>query len=110
MANGDPAARRGDVWFADVPGKPRPVLVLSRDPMGRLLHSVICAPITSRKRGLATEVALGPEAGLAHASVANFDNTFLLARSRLVRRLGRASGTTMDAVCRALATATGCQD
>lgn len=109
MASGrDPAARRGDVWFADVPGKRRPVLVLSRDPMGRLLHSVICAPITSRRRGLATEVALGPEAGLAHDSVANFDNTFLLARSRLVRRLGRASRTTMDAACRALATATGC--
>lgn len=109
MANStDPAARRGEIWFADVPGKKRPVLVLSRDPMGRLLHSVICAPITSRERGLATEIALGPEVGLAHESVANFDNTFLLARSRLVRRLGRASGTTMDAACRALATATGC--
>ncbi len=43
-----PLASRGDLWFADVPGdKRRPVLVLSRDPMGRLLHSVICAPITS---------------------------------------------------------------
>jgi mRNA interferase MazF len=108
MANRvDPAARRGEVWFADVPGKKRPVLVLSRDPMGRLLHSVICAPITSRRRGLSTEVLVGPEAGLAHESVANFDNTFLLARSRLVRRLGRASRTTMAAACRALAVATG---
>src|SRR5688572_28451130 len=77
------AASRGDVWFAEVPGdKRRPVLVLSRDPMGRLLHSVICAPITSNIRGLATEVSLGQEAGLAHASAANFDNTFLLARTR----------------------------
>lgn len=107
---GDPAARRGEVWYADAPGKRRPVLVLSRDPMGRLLHSVICAPITSRRRGLATEVVLGPEAGLAHESVANFDNTFLLARSRLVRRLGRASRTTMEAACLALETATGCGD
>ena len=62
----DPAARRGEVWFADVPGdKRRPILVLSRDPMGRVLHSIICAPITSRVRGLSTEVGLGPEAGLA---------------------------------------------
>jgi len=106
---GKPAARRGEVWFADVPGdKRRPVLVLSRDPMGRLLHSVICAPITSRRRGLATEVMLGPEAGLAHECVANFDNTFLLTRRRLVRRLGRANQPIMDAACRALATATGC--
>jgi len=104
-----PAAQRGEVWFAEVPGdKRRPVLVLSRDPMGRLLHSVICAPVTSRVRGLATEVALGKEAGLAHESVANFDNTFLLARRRLLRRLGRASTGTMNAACGALATAIGC--
>src|ERR671936_252082 len=81
----DPAPRRGEVWFAEVPAdKRRPVLILSRDPMGRVLHSVICAPITSRRRGLATEVVVGTEAGLAHESVANFDNTFLLARRRLV--------------------------
>jgi len=102
-------ARRGDVWFADVPGdKRRPVLVLSRDPMGGLLHSVICAPITSVIRGLETEVALGRDAGLAHKSVANFDNTFLLSRRRLVRRLGRADAATMRAACRALAVAAGC--
>jgi mRNA interferase MazF len=104
-----PEARHGEVWFADVPGdKRRPVLVLSRDPMGHLLHSVICAPITSKIRGLTTEVAIGPEAGLSQKSVANFDNTFLLARRRLVRRLGRARQPTMQAVCAALATAVGC--
>jgi mRNA interferase MazF len=104
-----PVARRGDVWFADVPGdKRRPVLVLSRDPMGRILHSVICAPITSNARGLSTEVKLGSEAGLVRPSVANFDNVFLLRRSRLVRRLGRAPEPVMEAACEALATATGC--
>jgi len=102
-------ARRGEVWFADVPGdKRRPVLVLSRDPMGGLLHSVICAPITSNVRGITTEVALGKDAGLAHASVANFDNTLLLSRKRLIRRLGRAKPATMQAACKALATAAGC--
>ena len=105
-----PAPRRGEVWFADVPGdKKRPVLILTRDPLGRLLHSVICAPITSTIRDLATEVGLGPEAGLAQESVANFDNTFLLARTRLVRRLGHAPASAMQASCLALATATGCR-
>jgi mRNA interferase MazF len=105
-----PSPRRGDVWFAEVPGdKRRPVLVLTRDPMGRILHSVICAPITSIVRGLATEVRLGSEAGLVQDSVANFDNTLLLARTRLVRRLGRASPQTMEAACRALAKATACE-
>ncbi len=104
-----PQARRGEVWFADVPGdKRRPVLVMTRDPLGRLLNSVICAPITSTIRGLATEVTLGAEAGLAQESVANFDNTFLLSRDRLIRQLGRASAETMQLACRALTTATGC--
>jgi mRNA interferase MazF len=104
-----PTARRGEVWFAEIPGdRRRPVLVLSRDPMGRLLRSVICAPITSTIRGLATEVRLGREAGLAHDSVANFDHTVLVARQRLIRRLGRADLETMRAACRALATAAGC--
>lgn len=76
--------------------------------MGQLLHSVICAPVTSTIRGLGTEVALDQDAGLVHPSVANFDNTFLLPRAMLVRRLGRASTATMDAACRALATAAGC--
>jgi mRNA interferase MazF len=106
-----PAPRRGEVWFADIFGdKRRPVLVLTRDPMGRLLRSVICAPITSAIRGLATEVRLGTEAGLAHDSVANFDNTLLLSRQRLIRRLGRADLETMRAACRALAIAAGCGD
>jgi mRNA interferase MazF len=102
--------RRGDVWFANVPGdKSRPVLVLTRDPMGSILHSVICAPISSTVRGLSTEVALGTEAGLARESVANLDNVFLLRRSRLVRRLGRAPETAMQAACEALTIATGCR-
>lgn len=104
-----PAPRRGEVWIADVPGdKRRPVLVLTRDPMGRLLHSVICAPVTSTVRGLATEVPLGTEAGVSKDSVANFDNTLLMERDRLIRRLGRAGRQTMQQACTALAIATGC--
>jgi mRNA-degrading endonuclease toxin of MazEF toxin-antitoxin module len=76
--------------------------------MGRLLHSVICAPITTTVRRLATEVPLGSDAGLAQASVANFDNAFLLARTHLIRRLGRVSHETMRAACEALAVATAC--
>ncbi len=104
-----PIPKRGEVWFADVPAeKRRPVLILTRDPLGALLHSVICAPITSRIRGLSTEVGIGADAGLAHPSVANLDNTFLLGRTRLVTRLGAADDAVMQAVCDALAIAVGC--
>lgn len=104
-----PAPSRGDVWFADVPmDKQRPVLVLTRDPMGRILESVICAPITTRTRAVSTEVVIGPEAGLAHESVVSLDNTTLLHRTWLLRRMGRASADTMRAACEALAIAVGC--
>jgi len=104
-----PIARRGDVWYADVAGdKHRPVLIMSRDPMGEILNSVICAPITTRIRQLATEVRLGPEAGLKAESVANFDNTMLISRDRLIRRIGTAPPQAMESSCRALAIATGC--
>jgi mRNA interferase MazF len=99
--------RRGDVWLAEL-DKVRPVLILTRDPLAGLLHAVIAAPITSTVRGLSTEVSVGAEDGVRHASVANLDNVQLIARSRLVRRVGRARRATMAAICAALATAVGC--
>ncbi len=103
------APSRGGIWYADVPmDKRRPVLIMTRDPMGRLLDSVICAPITRRVRGLSTEVSIGPETGLADGSVIDLDNTMLLHRTRLLRRMGRASADTMEAVCEALSIAVDC--
>jgi|SRR5579872_1692544 len=101
------APRRGEVWLAEL-DKVRPVIVLTRDPMGRLLNSVLAAPVSSAVRGISTEVHLGPDDGIRVASVANLDNLQLVPRSRLVRRVGRARPETMGALCVALATATGC--
>ena len=75
--------------------------------MGRLLQSVISAPVTSTIRGLSTEVRLGPADGVRIESVANLDNVQLIARAHLVRRVGRASPTIMNALCNALSTAAG---
>jgi mRNA interferase MazF len=102
-----PAPRRGEVWLADL-DKVRPLIVLTRDPLGAVLHSIIGAPVTSNVRGISTEVAVGPEDGVRLPSVANLDNLQLVARARLVRRIGRATPQTMDELCRALANATGC--
>jgi mRNA interferase MazF len=104
----EPSPRRGDVWLARL-DKVRPVVVLTRDPLGGLLHAVIGAPVTSTVRGLSTEVPLGLDDGLRVESVANLDNLQLVARSRLVRRVGRARPSTMGAICRALAIAVGCE-
>jgi mRNA interferase MazF len=103
----DPAPRRGEVWLARL-DKVRLVVVLTRDPMGRLLNAVIGAPVTSTVRGLSTEVRVGSEDGVRVESVANLDNLQLVARARLVRRVGRAQPATMRAICAALSIATGC--
>jgi mRNA interferase MazF len=99
--------RRGDVWLARL-DKIRPLVVLTRDPLASILNAVIAAPITSTVRNLSTEVAVGPSDGVRVRSVANLDNVQLVARSRLVRRVGRVKSTTMKAICQALATAVDC--
>ncbi|HVW31312.1 MAG TPA: hypothetical protein VHL53_02130 [Acidimicrobiia bacterium] len=38
--------RRAEVWLADV-DKVRPVIVLTRDPMGRFPNAVIVAPVNA---------------------------------------------------------------
>lgn len=95
------------MWLARL-DKVRPVVVLTRDPMGRLLNAVLAAPVTSTVRGASTEVAVGPGDGVRIPSVANLDSLQLVARTRLVRRVGRARPETMDALCGALAIAVGC--
>jgi mRNA interferase MazF len=103
----DPAPRRGEVWLARV-DKVRPVVVMTRDPLGLLLNAVIVVPVTSTIRGLSTEVPLGLPDGVRRDSVASADNLQLLARNRLVRRVGRARSATMRAMCGAVSIAVGC--
>ena len=107
MAKTPPEPRRGQVWLADL-DKRRPVIVLTRDPLGRYLHSVLVAPITSTSRGVSTEVPVGPEDGVRVASVANLDNLQLIERGALVRHVGNARRTTLQAICDAASVALGC--
>lgn len=102
-----PRPRRGEVWLARL-DKVRPLVVMTRDPLGSLLNSVIAAPVTSTVRHLSTEVPLGPEDGIRRRSVANLDNVQLVARSRLVRRVGRVRAPTLAALCKALSVAVDC--
>lgn len=98
---------RGEVWLADL-DKVRPVIIMTRNPMGRYLNALIVAPVTSSIRGVSTEVAVGAEDGIRVPSVANLDNLQLVSRQRLRRRVGAASGATMSALCQALAIAVDC--
>lgn len=105
----DPLPRRGEIWLADLPGdKIRPIVVMTRTPIVRYLHSVIAAPVTCTVRGIPSEVALSTGEGVLHPSVANFDNVQLLSRSRLVRRVGGLSDAKLADACRAFRFAADC--
>ena len=101
------APRRNEVWLALL-DKVRPVAVLTRDPLGAVLHSVMVAPVTSTVRGLETEVALGVDDDIWRPSVANLDNVQPIDRSRLDRRVVRVRPETMRAICAAISVAVGC--
>jgi mRNA interferase MazF len=83
-------------------------VVLTRDPLARVLHAVIVGPVTSTIRGLSTEVELGDADGVRRRSVVNLDNMQLLPRARLVRRVANAAPETMDRICAAIVEAVGC--
>lgn len=102
-----PAVRRGEIWLAEL-DKRRPVVVMTRDPLGRLLRSVIVGPVTSTVRGLNTEVDLTEADGVLRRCVVNLDNLQLVPRARLVRRVGVAAPHTLRAICAATAEAIGC--
>lgn len=101
---------RGEIWLLDLPrpDKRRPVLILSRPSLISALHTVTVAAITSTLRSSPTEVELGPEEGLKHTSCVNLCNLFTVEQRRLRSFLGSAGRAKMNAVCRALAVAVGC--
>ncbi|HEV2474396.1 MAG TPA: type II toxin-antitoxin system PemK/MazF family toxin [Chthonomonadales bacterium] len=80
--------RRGEIWWADL-GEPigrRPVLVLTRNDGIRIRSNITVAPITTRIRGIPTEVALGPADGLPRECVADLDSLQTLQKRTLIER------------------------
>lgn len=69
--------------------KTRPVLVLTRELVRPHLTNVTVAPITTRIRGLSTEVAVDRSNGLEHDSVVSCDNVQTIPVDALGRRIGR---------------------
>jgi mRNA interferase MazF len=101
---------RGDIRlfrFAE-PDKQRPVLVLTRDSIIDRLSRVTVAPITSTVRGIASEVALGPEDGMKDACAINLHNIVTVPRAGLGRLVGRLDERRLAEVCGAIAFALGC--
>jgi mRNA interferase MazF len=101
---------RGEIWMLELrpPDKRRPVLVISRPSLIRVLKTVTVVAITSTLRGAPIEVPVGVEAGLKHPSCINLANLFTVRQADLRRYVGSVDPATMHAVCRALVLAAGC--
>ena len=81
--------------------KRRPALVLTRERVWPHLQRVTVAPVTSRIRGISSEVPVGPRNGLDHESVVNCDGI----TSILVENLGPQIGFLLESQELALAAA-----
>ena len=67
------AIRRGDIYWCELE-KLRPVVILTRDALIAHLNSVTVAPLTTRVRGIASQVVLETFDGVPERSAISLDN------------------------------------
>jgi len=96
--------KRGEVWWAELapPAARRPVLLLSRTEAYPVRELVMVAPLTTRIRGIPSEVTLGPQDGVPRSCVANLDTVTTIAKASLRERLTILSHERLKAVEMAL--------
>ncbi len=100
---------RGEIWYAEVGRKRRPVLVLTRPEVIDVRALVTVAEVTSSIRGIAAEVDFDHEqAGLHRPSVINCDGLHTITKASLTTYAGTVSDDTMERVCAAVSYALGC--
>jgi mRNA interferase MazF len=103
--------RRGEIWFAAVPGGggDRPVLVLTRDPVADRIGRVVVAALSRTRRGVVSELPLTiAEDHVASDCVVSFDNVHTLPRSAFRRHVTTLSDRRMIHACRVLRAALSC--
>lgn len=100
--------KRGDLYRVRRPGggdprKSRVFVVVSRHTLiDSRFSTVICAPIYSRREGLATEVPVGSNEGLKHDSSILCDTLVSLPKSALTDFIGALSSERVRALHQAL--------
>ena len=76
------AWRRGDVCWCDT-DKPRPVVIVTRDPLIAHLSNLTVAPLTTRIRGIASQVVLETFDGVTERCAISMDNLQTVPKSDL---------------------------
>jgi len=82
--------------------------VLTRDAAIPALANVVVALVTTRVRGIPSEVPLGPEDGLPRPCVISLDNLRTVPKSQLVEPITTLGPERLPALCGALRHATDC--
>lgn len=82
--------KRAEIWWARLPppDKTRPVVLVSREQAYAVRDLVTVAKVTTRRRGVRSELALGPAEGLPRECVANSDDLVTIRKRLLVERVG----------------------
>ena len=78
------------------------MLLLSRNEAYAVRELVMVAPLTTRIRGIPSEVSLGDEDGVPRACVASLDTITTIAKASLRERLTTLSTEKLEAVEKAL--------
>lgn len=100
---------RGEIWFAEVGRKRRPVLVLTRSEVIDVRALVTVAEVTTSIRNIAAEVEFDHEqAGLERPSVINCDGLHTITKASLTTYAGSVSEETVERVCAAIGYALAC--
>jgi mRNA interferase MazF len=108
-ARAEALMRRGEIWWAriPVPSGRRPVVLVSRNIAYVARNKVTVVEVTTRARGLETEVPLGVRDGLPRACCANADNLVTIDKAWLDERVGVLTAEKLARLDRALALALG---
>jgi len=99
--------KRGDIYRVRKPGgdpkKSRAFVIVSRQTLiDSRFSTVVCAPVYSRRDGLATQVDVGINEGLKHDSSINCDNLVSISKSALTDFLGSLSHARVEELDHAL--------
>jgi len=92
---------RGEVYLVSPaprhdPKRARAVVIVSRQTLCESkADKVVCAPINTNADGRSTEVAVGVDEGLKHASVINCDQLLLIPKSSLTNYVGSLAPENM---------------
>lgn len=100
--------KRGEIWLAEVGGKVRPVVVLTRDEVLDVRSRVTVAEVTTSIRGLSVEVPIDEAVGVDRPSVVNCDGLQTVLRAALTRHVGGLDDDAMRHMCWAVSRALGC--